>query len=248
MARKSKAEPISCEEPKKSIPCTLKFKLEDLKPVTPVTPTQVQFFKAYEQGDYFIMLHGVAGTGKTFIALYKALEEVYTKGNLYHKVIVIRSAVQSRDQGFLPGDVNEKMSQYEMPYIQIAHSLFGRKDAWNILKSSDKVEFVSTSFIRGSTFDNSIVIFDECQNADWGELSTVITRIGKNSKILFCGDYRQNDLTKNKNDVSGLKKFLDVSSLMSCHTRLEFTVDDICRSSLVKEFIIATLEYEDQNE
>ena len=248
MARKkaeSNGNSNSCEETKK--PCTVKFKLDDLRPVEPLTQTQVNFFRAYEQGDYFIALHGVAGTGKTFIALYKALQEVLTKGNLYHRVVVIRSAVQSRDQGFLPGGVEEKMSQYEMPYIQIAHSLFGRKDAWDILKASERVEFVSTSFIRGMTFDNCIVIFDECQNAGWEELSTVITRVGKNSKILFCGDYRQNDLVRNKNDVSGLKKFLDVSLKMPCHTRFEFTVDDICRSSLVKEFIIATLEYEEND-
>ena len=248
MARKSKAEPVSCEEPKKSIPCTLKIKLEDLKNVEALTDNQLRFFKAYDQGDYFIALHGVAGTGKTFIALYKAIQEVLTKGNLYHKVIVIRSAVQGREQGFLPGDLDEKMSQYEMPYVQIAQSLFGRKDAWNILKGSDRVEFMSTSFLRGATFDNSIVVMDECQNCNFDELNTVITRIGKNSKIIFCGDYRQNDLNKNRNDVSGIKKFLDISLLMPCHTRLEFGVEDIVRSSLVKEFIIATLEYEDQNE
>lgn len=247
MARKkaeSNGNSNSCEDTKK--PCTVKFKLDDLRPVEPLTQTQVDFFRAYDQGDYFIALHGVAGTGKTFIALYKALQEVLTKGNLYHKVVVIRSAVQSRDQGFLPGGIEEKMNQYEMPYIQVAHSFFGRKDAWDILKASERVEFVSTSFIRGMTFDNAIVIFDECQNANWEELNTVITRVGKNSKIIFCGDYRQNDLIRNRNDVSGLKKFLDICLLMPCHTRFEFTVEDICRSSLVKEFIIATLEYEDK--
>lgn len=246
MARKkaeSNGNGNSCEEQKKP---SVKFKLEDLRTVEPLTQTQVDFFRAYDQGDYFIALHGVAGTGKSFIAMYKALQEVLTKGNLYHKVIVVRSAVQSRDQGFLPGGVEEKMSQYEMPYIQIAHSLFGRKDAWDILKSSERVEFVSTSFLRGSTYDNCVVIFDECQNANWEELSTVITRIGKNSKIIFCGDYRQNDLIRNKNDVSGIKKFLEVSLLMPCHTRFEFTVEDIVRSSLVKEWVVACIEYEDK--
>ena len=246
MARKSKSEAVTCEEPKKATVCAVKFKLEDLRPVEPLTNNQVKFFKAYDQGDYFIALHGVAGTGKSFIALYKAIQEVLTKGNLYHKVIVVRSAVQSRDQGFLPGGLDEKMSEYEQPYIQIAHSLFGRKDAWNILKSMERVEFVSTSFIRGMTFDNAIIIVDEMQNCAYGELQTIVTRVGKNSKIIFCGDYRQTDLDKNKNDMSGIKKFLEISLLMPCHTRLEFGVDDIVRSSLVKDYIIAELEYEDK--
>lgn len=194
----------------------------------------------YITDDYII-------THNTFIAMHKAIQEVLTKGNLYHKVIVVRSAVQSRDQGFLPGGLDEKMSEYEQPYIQIAHSLFGRKDAWNILKGMERVEFVSTSFLRGSTYDNCVIIFDECQNANWEELSTVITRVGKNSKIIFCGDYRQNDLIRNRNDVSGIKKFLEVALLMPSHTRIEFTVDDIVRSSLVKDWVIACLEYEDNH-
>ena len=247
MARKSKSENgngNSCEEPKKR-PC-IKFKLDDLVAIEPLTKTQVDFFKSYDQGDYFIALHGVAGTGKSLIAFYKAIQEVLTKGNLYHKVVIIRSAVQSRDQGFLPGGVEEKMSQYELPYIQIAHSLFGRKDAWDILKDTDRVEFLSTSFLRGSTHDNCVIIFDECQNANWDELNTVITRVGKNSKIIFCGDYRQTDLNKNRNDVSGVKKFLEVALLMPCHTRFEFTVDDIVRSSLVKDWVVACMQYEDK--
>lgn len=246
MARKSKSEAVTCEEPKKPTVCTVKFKLDDLKRLDPLTQTQVDFFRAYDQGDYFITLHGVSGTGKSLCAFYKAIQEVLTKGNLYHKVVIIRSAVQSREQGFLPGGIEEKMSQYEMPYIQIAHTLFGRKDAWNILKATDRAEFLSTSFIRGMTFENSIVIVDEIQNMNYSELATITQRIGNNSKIIFCGDIRQNDLLKNKNDVSGLKKFLEVSLLMPCHTRFEFTVDDIVRSSLVKEFIIAELEYEDK--
>lgn len=242
MARKSKAEPtIFCEEKKPST----KFKLEDLKKIEPLSNNQVNFFKAYDQGDYFIALHGVAGTGKTLISMYKAIEEVLTKGNLYHKVIVIRSAVQGRDQGFLPGGEDEKMSLYEIPYMQIANTLFGRRDAWDILKGQERVEFMSTSFIRGVTFDNAIVILDEAQNCNFDELNTIITRVGKNSKIIFCGDYRQTDLTKNRNDVTGIKKFLEISLLMPCHTRIEFGINDIVRSSLVKEWIIACTEYED---
>lgn len=245
MAKKKEKDIIISVDTCPSTVAKVKFKLDDLKLVEPLTDNQVKFFKSYDQGDYFCALHGVAGTGKTFIALYKALQEVLTKGNLYHKVILIRSAVQGRDQGFLPGGEDEKMSLYEIPYMQIAHSLFGRKDAWDILKNQNRVEFMSTSFIRGVSWYNAIIIVDEMQNMTYSELQTIITRVGNNSKIIFCGDYRQTDLNKNKNDMSGIKKFLEIALLMSCHTRIEFGVDDIVRSDLVKEFIIAELKYED---
>jgi predicted ribonuclease YlaK len=185
MGRKSKAEPISCEEPKKILSCH-KFKLDDMKPIEALTENQLKFFRAYDQGDYFIVLHGVAGSGKTFVAAAKAIQEVLTKGNLFHKVIIIRSAVQGREQGFLPGGLDEKMSEYEMPYVQIAHSLFGRKDAWDILKNSEKVEFMSTSFLRGSTFDNSVIIVDECQNMNYAsELQQLLHGLAKTQRLFF---------------------------------------------------------------
>lgn len=223
----------------------LKIRIDDLKSFKPLTENQRLFFEAYNRGDYFITLHGAAGSGKTFIAMAKALEEVLDKGNPFSKVVVIRSAVQSRDMGHLPGDHQTKMDIYQQPYKQICESLFNRKDAWDRLNEQKCVEFVSTSFIRGTTFDYSVIIVDETQNLNWAEISTVITRVGKNSKIIFCGDFRQNDLTKSKNDCSGLNKFLDIASMMGCHTRIEFSVDDIVRSSLVKDWIIAQLRYEE---
>lgn len=225
----------------------LKIKIDDLKVFKPLTDNQKLFFDAYNLGDYFIALHGVAGTGKTFTAVYKAMEEVLDKSNPFRKIIVVRSSVQGREMGHLPGDVDEKMSVFKQPYIQICETLFGRKDAWARLEEQGYVEFISTAFIRGMSFDNAIVIFDECQNATWEELSTVITRVGHMSKIMFCGDYRQCDIDKKKTDMSGLGKFLDIASLMDCFTRVEFTVDDIVRSSLVKDFIIATMKYDDSH-
>ena len=223
----------------------LRIKLDNLKTFQPLTNNQKIFFDAYKQGDYFIALHGVAGTGKTFIALYKAIEEVLDKSNPFNKIIVVRSAVQSREIGHLPGDVGEKMEIYEQPYRQICHQFFDRKDAWDRLEEQGHIQFISTSFIRGMSFDNAIIIVDEMQNLNYEEIDTVMTRVGHMSKIIWCGDYRQTDLNKRKSDVTGILKFFDIAQHMKAFTRIEFTPDDIVRSSLVKDYILAKLKYED---
>lgn len=224
---------------------TLRIKLDHLKTFDPLTETQQKFFEAYKRGDYFIALHGVAGTGKTFCAMYKALEEVMDKNNPFSKIIVVRSAVQSREIGHLPGDVSEKMEIYQQPYRQICETLFDRKDAWDRLEEQGHIEFISTSFIRGMSFDDAIIIVDEMQNMTFEEIDTVMTRVGYRSKIIWCGDYRQTDLNKKKNDVSGILRFFDIAHHMKAFTRFEFTPDDIVRSSLVKDYILAKLQYED---
>jgi len=225
---------------------TPRLRPDNIKLVEPLTENQNLFFKYYDRGDYFIMLTGSAGTGKSYIALYKSLNEVLDRESPYHKLIIVRSAVQSREVGFTPGPLEEKMSLYEQPYHQICTSLFNRNDAYDILKDTNKVEFISTSFIRGCTFDDSIVLVDECQNMNYEELSTIITRVGYQSKIIFCGDYKQTDLHRKNNDKSGLLKFHQIAKNMKAFTNIEFTTNDIVRSSLVKDFLIAAEEYEER--
>lgn len=224
---------------------SLRIRLDDLTTIQPKTAKQREFFEAYKAGDYFMCLHGVAGTGKSYIALYKALEEVMDKSNPYTKVVVVRSAVQSREMGHLPGSVDEKMETYIQPYRQITSDLFGRKDAWDRLVEQGYVEFISTSFIRGTTFTNSILLVDEFQNMNFEELDTIITRVGHTSKIIFCGDVRQLDLRK-KDDKTGLPKFLSIVSRMKEFSRFEFSMEDIVRSSLVKNYIIAKTTFDDE--
>ena len=245
MARKSTyaTEPPVATKPKK-INNSLTIKADMLKEFEPLTDNQKKFFDAYKVGSYFIALHGVAGTGKTFCALYKAIEEVLSKENFFKKIIVVRSAVQSRDMGHLPGDVAEKMEIYEQPYRQICETLFGRRDAWSRLEEQGYISFISTSFIRGMSFDDAIIIVDEMQNMNYEEIDTVMTRVGYRSKIIWCGDYRQTDLRKS-NDKTGILKFFDIAQHMKSFEKIEFTADDIVRSSLVKDYIMAKIRFED---
>ena len=248
MATKKRITPQESSQPEvREVKPTqaLKVRIDDLRTFDPLTDNQKKFFDAYKRGDYFVALHGVAGTGKTFCAMYKALEEVLDKSNPFDKIIIVRSAVQSREMGHLPGDVNEKMEIYQQPYVQICETLFGRKDAYQRLEEQGFVKFISTSFIRGMSFDDAIIIVDEMQNLTFEEIDTVMTRVGYRSKIIWCGDYRQTDLNKKKNDMSGILKFFDIAMHMSSFTKIEFTADDIVRSSLVKEYILAKIRFED---
>jgi len=247
MSRRARPQLVEVEpiEVKQKPSNSLKIRIDDLNTFQPLTENQRKFFDAYKQGDYFVALHGVAGTGKTFIALYKAIEEVLDKGNPFNKIIIVRSAVPSREVGHLPGDLDEKTQIYRQPYQQICHTLFSRSDAYQRLEEQGHIEFISTSFIRGMSFDDAIIIVDEMQNLTFEEIDTVMTRVGYRSKIIWCGDYRQTDLNKKKNDMSGILRFFDIAGNMNAFTRIEFTAEDIVRSSLVKDYIIAKLNYED---
>ena len=222
----------------------LKIRLDDMDVISPLTENQKIFFDLYKHNEQFMLLHGVAGTGKTYIALYKALEEVLDKSSGYDKVIIVRSAVPAREIGHLPGDEKEKTEVYKEPYVEICHNLFGRHDAFQRLQEQGAVHFLITSFLRGVTLDNSIILVDECQNLSDAEINTIMTRVGHNSKIIFCGDFRQTDLVK-KNDMSGLKKFISIAKMMPAFKLIEFSVDDIVRSDIVKQYILARLSYEE---
>ena len=212
-----------------------------MKRIEPITDTQDILFEAYQNGKNILAV-GSAGTGKTYISLYLALKDVMAKNN-YKEIIIIRSSVQSREQGHMPGDAKEKMAHFEAPYIDIVNDLFERADAYGIMKQKNMIRFMSTSFIRGLTFDNALILVDECQNMRWDELRTIMTRVGEGSRIILCGDTKQDDLacSKNRLDVSGLRHFKRVIDKMEsdCFETVEFTVDDIVRSGIVKSFIIA---------
>ena len=212
----------------------LLLKLDNLIKLEYLTQNQELFGINYPLYPIHV-LHGVAGTGKSFLAMYHALYDVLNKETPYKRVMVVRSAVSSRDLGFLPGNIEEKGEWCEAPYEQICRDLLGSHDAYSRLKEQRRLEFNLSSFNRGMTFDNTIVIVDEMQNLDYSELYTIITRIGIESKIVFCGDTRQVDL-KSKKDID---KFMKVLDNMSSVYRVEFEIDDIVRSDIVKEFIIA---------
>lgn len=212
--------------------------IHDLKSVRPITPSQEDLFCEWlNDSSNNILAHGSAGTGKSFLALYLALGEVLQQEQ--QKIIIVRSAVPAREIGFTPGTEAEKMSVYESPYHNILHELVGRSSTYQDMKDAGLVEFVSTSFIRGVTWDNSIIIFDEIQNATWEEINTVITRVGYNSRIILCGDIKQNDLHFKRNDISGFDKLIKVASKMNSFKQIHFTQEDIVRCEFVKEWIIA---------
>lgn len=208
--------------------------------IVPKTFAQQKTFDSYEEGNH-LLLHGMAGTGKTFISLYLALDEIFTRESYYDNITIVRSVVPTRDIGFLPGKESEKIGVYEEPYKAICNELFGRGDAYDILKHKHLVQFTCTSFIRGLTLNNSIVIIDEINNMNFHELDSLITRIGDNCRVIFCGDFRQSDLTK-QTERNGLINFMKILDHLSGFDHIEFGKDDIVRSLLVKEYIIAREE------
>ena len=174
--------------------------------------------------------------------MYLALLDILNKK--YEKLLIVRSAVACRDVGFLPGTLKEKTEVFEVPYVDICSTLFEKSDAYETLKKRNQIEFVTTSYIRGLTYSNCIIIFDEIQNCTFQEISSVVTRIGQNSKLICCGDFKQTDLDKKKNDKTGILEFLEIIDYMESVVCIDFTVEDIVRSGLVREFLIAQNEYE----
>ena len=214
--------------------------------IEPITDNQKKLFDSYADGKHLVA-YGTAGTGKTFISLYNALADVLDETTPYERIYLVRSLVSTREIGFLPGDHEDKADIYQIPYKNMVKYMFQMPtDAdfemlYGNLKAQESIKFWSTSFIRGTTLDNAIVIVDEFQNLNFHELDSIITRIGENSRIIFCGDASQSDLVKT-NDRNGIHDFLNILRKMPSFDIIEFGIDDIVRSGLVKEYIIAKLE------
>lgn len=221
-------------------PRARKLRIDDLITIEPITINQRIIKRLYREVNN-LLIHGYPGTGKTFLALYYALEEVLDPQNKLNKIIIVRSVVPTRDIGFLKGTDKEKTAVYETPYRDICEELFGIPEAYDLLVQQGVIQFETTSFIRGRSIPNAIIIVDECENLNFHELDSTITRAGKNSKIMYCGDYRQSDLTKST-DKNGLINFMTIIKRMKNFKSVEMGMDDIVRSELVKEYIILKTE------
>jgi len=220
--------------------------LDYIREIDPITPNQELFFDKYKDNQNMVA-YGVAGTGKTFITLYNALKDVLDPNTPYEKIYIVRSLVPTREIGFLPGDHEDKSDIYQIPYKNMVKYMFEMPDdnsfemLYGNLKTQGTISFWSTSFIRGTTLDNCILIVDEFQNLNFHELDSIITRVGESSKIMFCGDATQTDLIKTS-EKNGIVDFMRILTNMPSFDTIEFNAEDICRSGLVKEYIVAKLE------
>ncbi len=248
MPRKKKVDqPVGAGMTAKQMKRRKPINTDFLRDIEPLTPNQQLLFNSYESGKN-IVAYGCAGTGKTFITLYKALRDVLDEKTPYEKIYIVRSLVATREIGFLPGDHEDKSTLYQLPYKAMVKYMFEmRTEAdfqmlYGNLRAQDTIDFWSTSFIRGTTFDNSIIIVDEFQNLNYHELDSIMTRVGQDSKIMFCGDATQTDLTR-ENEKNGIVDFMRILRLMANSVDIiEFGVEDIVRSGLCKEYILAKLE------
>ena len=244
--KKSTDQPIGVGLTAKQMRRKKPINTDYLVDIQPLTDNQKRLFDSYKEGKHLIA-YGIAGTGKTFITLYNALSEVLDTTTPYDKIYLVRSLVSTREIGFLPGDHEDKADIYQIPYKNMVKYMFQMpSDAdfemlYGNLKSQDTIKFWSTSFIRGTTLDNAIVIVDEFQNLNFHELDSIITRVGENTKIVFCGDASQSDLVKT-NDRNGIVDFMNILRKMNSFDIIEFGIDDIVRSGLVKEYLIAKNE------
>ena len=247
MPRKKKAEqPIGVGLTAKQMKRKKPINADMMRDIEPLTDNQKNLFDSYESGKNLVA-YGAAGTGKTFITLYNALCDVLDQSTPYEKIYIVRSLVATREIGFLPGDHEDKSSLYQIPYKNMVKYMFQMPtDAdfemlYGNLRAQDTISFWSTSFIRGTTLDKAIILVDEFQNLNFHELDSIMTRVGASSKIMFCGDATQTDLVK-QNERNGIIDFMRILRLMSSVDLIEFGVEDIVRSGLVKEYILAKME------
>ena len=247
MPRKKKTDqPIGVGLTAKQMKRKKPINADMMREIEPLTTNQRTLFDSYETGKN-IVAYGCAGTGKTFITLYNALCDVLNPETPYERIYIVRSLVATREIGFLPGDHEDKSSLYQIPYKNMVKYMFQMPTEadfqmlYGNLKAQDTIDFWSTSFIRGTTFDKTIVVVDEFQNLNYHELDSIMTRVGESSKIMFCGDATQSDLVR-QNERNGIIDFMRILRLMPSVDVIEFGVEDIVRSGLVKEYIIAKME------
>ena len=214
----------------------MKIRLDQMCTIAPITPHQEDAWKGWRDGDHLAMT-GTAGTGKTFLGMYLALEEVMDKSTPFESLHIIRSVVPTREMGYLPGTVEEKLNAFTGPYRAAATELFNDPKAYDKLIHNNYVTFESTSFLRGITYDSSIILVDEMQNMNFHELDSIITRVGQATKIIFAGDYYQSDF-KTVKDQNGITKFLSIIDSMKSFTHVSFTWEDIVRSDFVRDYIM----------
>ena len=246
MARKRVSNPVPFGMSNRQMKRKKPINLDIMKTIEPLTDNQETLFKQYKL-EQNIVAYGAAGTGKTFITLYNALRDVLDEKTPYEKIYLVRSLVATREIGFLPGDHEDKSSLYQIPYKNMVKYMFEMPDdsafemLYGNLKTQGTISFWSTSFIRGTTLDNAIIIVDEFQNLNFHELDSIITRVGENSKIMFCGDATQSDLIKT-NERNGIVDFMRILRVMPSMSMVEFGVEDIVRSGLCKEYLVAKME------
>ena len=244
--RKTTDQPIGVGMTAKQMKRKKPINVDSVLNIEPLTDNQETLFNSYK-ADKNIVAYGCAGTGKTFITLYNALKDVLDERSPYEKIYIVRSLVATREIGFLPGDHEDKSSLYQIPYKNMVKYMFEMSSdsefemLYGNLKTQGTISFWSTSFIRGTTLDNAIIIVDEFQNLNFHELDSIITRVGENSKIMFCGDATQSDLIKT-NEKNGIIDFMKVMRIMPSIDIIEFGVEDIVRSGLCKEYLMAKME------
>ena len=218
------------------------IRIDNMVSVKPITENQKRAFDAYKKGKN-LFLYGAAGTGKTFISLYLAMQEVLDNRTPYDTVYLVRSAVPTREIGFLPGDEEDKTALFQVPYQNMVKFMFEQPNEtafmnlYDRLKSQGSLFFLTTSFLRGITLDNAIIIVDECQNLNFHELDSITTRVGQDSKIIFCGDVMQTDLQK-QYEKEGIVTFMKILEAMNEFENIEFNIGDIVRSGFVKNYLI----------
>ena len=243
--RKKSDQPIGVGLTAKQMKRKKPINSDFLRDIDPLTDNQKLLFDSYEK-DQNVVAYGCAGTGKTFIAMYLALKEILSGTSPYEKLYMVRSLVPTREIGFLPGDHEDKSNLYQIPYKNMVEHMFKMPDdpAYNMLydnlKAQETVSFWSTSFLRGTTLNNAIIIVDECQNLNFHELDSIITRVGTDCKIIFAGDVMQTDLVKT-NERNGILDFMKILEVMEEFTSVEFGVEDIVRSGLIRSYILSKM-------